>query len=121
MPLSGYPHYLLLPIKFSSGPENSDCAAPPSVYIGNALVITNAHDEEITTALKSTHAECTFCSSGCSRKEFAMHDILVALVFVSLVASPAIVAAMPLRQDEDDSNGVPERAKAPLLSPSNIR
>jgi len=50
-----------------------------------------------------------------------MHDILVALVFVSLVASPAIVAAMPLRQDEDDSNGVPERAKAPLLSPSNIR
>ena len=35
-----------------------------------------------------------------SLKEFAMHDILIALVFVSMVASPALVAAFP--QDEDE-------------------
>jgi hypothetical protein len=48
-----------------------------------------------------------------------MHDILVALVFVSLVASPAIVAAIPLREKEDDSRGLPESVKIPVFSPSN--
>jgi hypothetical protein len=50
-----------------------------------------------------------------------MHDILVALVFVSLVASPAIVAAMPLKQENDDSGGLPEKVAIPMLSPSNTR
>jgi len=31
-----------------------------------------------------------------------MHDILVALAFVAVVACPAIVAAMPQKQIEDD-------------------
>jgi hypothetical protein len=31
-----------------------------------------------------------------------MHDILVALAFVAMVACPAIVAAMPQRKFEDD-------------------
>jgi hypothetical protein len=39
-----------------------------------------------------------------------MHDLLIAIVFVSLVASPALVAVMPLKEEEDDSNGLPERA-----------
>jgi len=31
-----------------------------------------------------------------------MHDVLVALAFVAMVACPAIVAAMPQKQIEDD-------------------
>jgi hypothetical protein len=31
----------------------------------------------------------------------AMHDLLIALVFLTLVASPAIVAAMPLSKREE--------------------
>lgn len=31
-----------------------------------------------------------------------MHDILVALAFVAMVACPAIVASMPQREIEDD-------------------
>jgi hypothetical protein len=32
-----------------------------------------------------------------------MHDILIALAFVAMVACPAIVAAMPQREIEDES------------------
>jgi hypothetical protein len=32
-----------------------------------------------------------------------MHDFLVALAFVAMVACPAIVAAMPQRETEDDA------------------
>jgi hypothetical protein len=32
-----------------------------------------------------------------------MHDILVALAFVAMVACPAIVAAFPQREVEDES------------------
>jgi hypothetical protein len=35
-------------------------------------------------------------------KESPMHDILVALAFVAMVACPAIVASMPQREIEDD-------------------
>jgi hypothetical protein len=38
-----------------------------------------------------------------SLKEPAMHDILIALAFVAMVACPAIVAAMPQREIEDES------------------
>ncbi len=30
-----------------------------------------------------------------------MHDLLIALVFVTLVAAPALVAAMPFKKEED--------------------
>lgn len=36
-------------------------------------------------------------------KESAMHDILVALAFVAMVACPAIVAAMPQREMEEEA------------------
>jgi hypothetical protein len=32
-----------------------------------------------------------------------MHDILIALAFVAMVACPAIVAALPQRKIEDES------------------
>jgi hypothetical protein len=32
-----------------------------------------------------------------------MHDILVALIFVAMVACPAIVAAMPQHEVEDEA------------------
>ena len=49
-----------------------------------------------------------------------MHDILIALVFVSMVASPAIVAAFPLK-DEDGSDAQPELAKVSVSSAANSR
>ena len=36
-------------------------------------------------------------------KEPAMHDILVALAFVAMVACPAIVASMPRSEMKDDA------------------
>ena len=30
-----------------------------------------------------------------------MHDLLIALIFVTLVASPVIVAALPIRESDD--------------------
>jgi hypothetical protein len=38
-----------------------------------------------------------------SLKEYQMHDILVALAFVAMVACPAIVAALPQRKIEDEA------------------
>ena len=49
-----------------------------------------------------------------------MHDILIALVFVSMVASPAIVAAFPLK-DEDASEDQPELAKVSLSTAASSR
>ncbi len=45
-----------------------------------------------------------------------MHDLLIALIFVTLVASPAIVAALPMRE----SNGASEShtGKVDLRAPS---
>lgn len=36
-------------------------------------------------------------------KESAMHDILIALAFVAMVACPAIVAALPQREIDDQA------------------
>ena len=49
-----------------------------------------------------------------------MHDILIALIFVSMVASPAIVAAFPLK-DEDGSEVQPELAKVSVSSAASSR
>jgi len=49
-----------------------------------------------------------------------MHDILVALVFVSMVASPAIVAAFPIK-DEDGSDAPPEMVKVSVSSAARSR
>jgi hypothetical protein len=40
---------------------------------------------------------------GSFLKEPAMHEILIALAFVATVACPAIVAALPQREIEDES------------------
>jgi hypothetical protein len=49
-----------------------------------------------------------------------MHDILIALVFLTLVASPIIVAAMPLSQLDDEpeghANAIDLRAPSPSAS-----
>ena len=50
-----------------------------------------------------------------------MHDILVALVFVSMVASPAIVAAFPIKDTEDDSDFHQEAAQVAVSSASRSR
>jgi hypothetical protein len=44
-----------------------------------------------------------FLAGGSQRswKERAMHDLLIALIFVTLVASPVIVAALPMRESDD--------------------
>jgi hypothetical protein len=59
-----------------------------------------------------------FLAGGARRswKERAMHDLLIALIFVTLVASPAIVAALPMRE----SNGASEShtGKVDLRVPS---
>jgi hypothetical protein len=36
-------------------------------------------------------------------KELGMHEILVALAFVAMVACPAIVAALPQKETEHDA------------------
>ena len=41
--------------------------------------------------------------SRTSLKEFEMHDILVALAFVAMVACPVIVAALPQKEIEHDA------------------
>jgi hypothetical protein len=50
-----------------------------------------------------------------------MHDILIALVFVSMVASPAIVAAWPAKDEEDEPDGRLETAQISAASPMNAR
>ena len=35
-----------------------------------------------------------------------MHDFLIALVFVSMVASPAIVAAFPQKDEDEDGENM---------------
>ena len=50
-----------------------------------------------------------------------MQEILVAIAFLTLVASPALVAAFPIRKDKDDSGGLPERVKISALSLSRGR
>jgi hypothetical protein len=48
-----------------------------------------------------------------------MHDLLVAFVFVSMVASPAIVAAWPAKDEEDEPDGRQERVEISAASPMN--
>ena len=50
-----------------------------------------------------------------------MHEILVALIFVSMVASPAIVAAFPLKDNEDGSEAQPELTKIAVSSAARSR
>ena len=50
-----------------------------------------------------------------------MQEILVAIAFLALVASPALVAVFPARRDEEDSGGVPEKLRISTLSPSHGR
>lgn len=39
----------------------------------------------------------------CLSQEFDMHEILVALAFVAMVACPAFVASMPMDDMEDEA------------------
>ena len=50
-----------------------------------------------------------------------MHDLIIALVFVSMVASPAIVAAFPSKDAEDDAQPQPNQVKAHISSPFPTR
>lgn len=53
--------------------------------------------------------ECTCCTADfrigsdleLTLEELAMHEILVALAFVAMVACPAIVAAMPQHEEDE--------------------
>lgn len=47
-----------------------------------------------------------------------MQEIIVAIAFFALVASPALVAAFPARREEDRSGGLPENVRLSALSPS---
>jgi len=46
-----------------------------------------------------------------------MHDILIALVFVSMVASPAIVASWPQEDSDEGPEGLPEGLQSPASAP----
>jgi len=50
-----------------------------------------------------------------------MHEILVALVFVSMVASPAIVAAFPIKDNEDCDEMQADMAKISVSSAARTR
>jgi hypothetical protein len=43
------------------------------------------------------------CYKSLAGRGITMHDILVALAFVAMVACPAIVAAFPKRESEDEA------------------
>jgi hypothetical protein len=49
-----------------------------------------------------------------------MHDLLIALVFVTLVASPAFIAAMPFKE-EDEAPETHADVDLPAPSPSATR
>lgn len=40
-----------------------------------------------------------------------MHDILIALVFVSMVTAPALVSMLPGKSDQEESGAQPENSK----------
>jgi hypothetical protein len=42
-----------------------------------------------------------------------MHDFLIALVFVSMVASPAIVAALPQRDEDEEGENMADTVDIP--------
>jgi hypothetical protein len=50
-----------------------------------------------------------------------MNDLLVAAVFLLLVASPAIMAAMPLKDEEDRPKGLTDAIRLRLPSASRSR
>ncbi len=50
-----------------------------------------------------------------------MNDLLVAAVFLLLVASPAIMAAMPLKDEEDRPKGLADSVHLPFPSTSRSR
>jgi hypothetical protein len=56
-----------------------------------------------------------------SWKERAMHDLLIALIFVTLVASPAIVAALPMRESNGASESHTSKVDLRVPSPSASR
>jgi hypothetical protein len=50
-----------------------------------------------------------------------MHDLLIALVFVTLVATPAVVAAMPSKDEDETPERHAESVDLVAPSPSNGR
>ena len=50
-----------------------------------------------------------------------MHDLLIALVFVTFVASPAIVAAIPVREREEEPESRANGVDFPIASLSARR
>ena len=50
-----------------------------------------------------------------------MHDLLIALIFVTLVASPVIVAALPMRESDDASESRTGNVDLRVPSPSASR
>lgn len=50
-----------------------------------------------------------------------MNEILVAIVFLAMVASPAIFAAFPLKDEEDGQRGLTQAVRIPAASPSRSR
>ena len=50
-----------------------------------------------------------------------MHDLIIALVFVSMVASPAIVAILPSKESEEDQQLQPNQVKAHISAPCPTR
>ena len=56
-----------------------------------------------------------------SWKERAMHNLLIALIFVLLVASPAIAAALPMRESDDASASQTGKVDLRVPSPSASR
>jgi len=50
-----------------------------------------------------------------------MHDLLIAMVFVTLVATPALVAAMPFKDEDETPELHAESAELAASSPSASR
>ncbi|MFP5206850.1 MAG: hypothetical protein ACLGP3_10265 [Acidobacteriota bacterium] len=50
-----------------------------------------------------------------------MNDLLVAVIFLLLVASPAIMAAMPLKDEEDQPKGLADSVHLPFPTASRGR
>lgn len=50
-----------------------------------------------------------------------MHEILVAVAFLALVASPAIMAALPVKDEENRNKGLIDAVRFPFPSATNGR
>jgi hypothetical protein len=64
---------------------------------------------KFTFSLNGAAAGVRGAGNGAARLDFqfsgarSMHDLLIAIVFVVMIASPAIVAAIPRNDAEDDT------------------